>query len=201
MNKTNYFLLQKNILKEVANIKSKPKLLLHSCCAPCSTFCLEKVTPYFETSVFYYNPNITTESEYKKRLNEQINFVNLVYLGSVNVIAGEYRIEDFLTKIKGLENEKEGGSRCKICYYLRLEETCKKAKELGYDYFSTTLSISPHKNATWLNEIGEELSNKYGVKYLYADFKKEGGYLRSIELSKLYNLYRQDFCGCEFSKK
>ena len=201
MNKTNYFLLQKNILKEVANIKSKPKLLLHSCCAPCSTFCLEKVTPYFETSVFYYNPNITIESEYEKRLNEQINFVNLVYLGSVNVIAGEYRIEDFLTKIKGLENEKEGGSRCKICYYLRLEETCKKAKELGYDYFSTTLSISPHKNATWLNEIGEELSNKYGVKYLYADFKKEGGYLRSIELSKLYNLYRQDFCGCEFSKK
>ena len=157
MNKTNYFLLQKNILKEVANVKSKPKLLLHSCCAPCSTFCLEKVTPYFETSVFYYNPNITIESEYKKRLNEQINFVNLVYLGSVNVIAGEYRIEDFLTKIKGLENEKEGGSRCKICYYLRLEETCKKAKELGYDYFSTTLSISPHKNATWLNEIGEEL--------------------------------------------
>jgi predicted adenine nucleotide alpha hydrolase (AANH) superfamily ATPase len=201
MNKTNYFLLQKNILKEVEKLNSKPKLLLHSCCAPCSTFCLEKVTPYFETSVFYYNPNITIESEYFKRLNEQINFVNLVYLGSVNVIAGEYRIEDFLTKIKGLENEKEGGSRCKICYYLRLEETCKKAKELGYDYFSTTLSISPHKNATWLNEIGEELSNKYGVKYLYADFKKEGGYLRSIELSKLYNLYRQDFCGCEFSKK
>ena len=106
MNKTNYFLLQKNILKEVEKLNSKPKLLLHSCCAPCSTFCLEKVTPYFETSVFYYNPNITIESEYFKRLNEQINFVNLVYSGSVNVIAGEYRIEDFLTKIKGLEKSK-----------------------------------------------------------------------------------------------
>ena len=201
MVKTNYFLLQKNILQEVSKTDKKFSLLMHSCCAPCSSFCLEKVTPFFNTDVFYFNPNITSEEEYLKRLNEQIDFLNKVYNGKVNVIKGEYNKEDFLNKIKGLESEKEGGKRCKICYYLRLEETCKTAKSLGYDYFTTTLSVSPYKNATWLNEIGEELSKKYGVKYLYADFKKEGGYLRSIELSKEYNLYRQNYCGCEFSKR
>ncbi len=198
MNKTNYSKIQNEIIQ---SLKGDSTLLMHSCCAPCSSFCLEKTSQSFAVDVFYFNPNITDETEYFKRLSEQKNFVNAVYNGKVKVVEGCYNPQTFLYAIKGLEKELEGGSRCKICYYLRMQETAKTAKELGYDYFTTTLSVSPHKNAEWINEIGVELEKKYGVKYLFADFKKEGGYLRSIELSKQYNLYRQDYCGCEFSKR
>ena len=201
MTSKNYKLLQDKILKKLESEGVAPSLLMHSCCAPCSSHCLEVVTKYFKTDIYYYNPNITVEVEYYKRLNEQIDFTKKVYGESVNVIIGEYEPTVFLSLVKGLENLKEGDTRCKLCYYLRLEKTAKMAKELGYEYFTTTLSVSPYKNANWLNEIGEELSKKYGVNYLYADFKKGGGYLRSIELSKKYGLYRQNYCGCEFSKK
>ncbi len=193
----NYLQLQNEI---ISNLKGACTLLLHSCCAPCSSSCLEKVTKHFKTDIFYYNPNITDKSEYDKRLLEQIEFCKKVYLDKVGVIRGDYDKEEFLKAIKGYESDKEGGNRCKICYLLRLEETAKMAKQKGYDYFTTTLSVSPYKNANWLNEIGESLAEKYGVGYLYADFKKENGYLRSIELSKEHNLYRQNYCGCEFSK-
>ncbi len=201
MTSKNYKLLQEQIFKKLESEGVAPSLLMHSCCAPCSSHCLEVVLKYFKTDIYYYNPNITVEGEYYKRLNEQIDFTKKVYSDSVNVISGEYEPTVFLSLVKGLENLKEGDTRCKLCYYLRLEKTAQMAKELGYDYFTTTLSVSPYKNANWLNEIGEELSKKYGVNYLYADFKKGGGYLRSIELSKKYGLYRQNYCGCEFSKK
>ncbi|MBO5926012.1 MAG: epoxyqueuosine reductase QueH [Clostridia bacterium] len=198
MNNVNYDKKQTEIIKSLSG--NKPRLLIHSCCAPCSSYCLEKVVPHFLVDVLYFNPNITDSEEYNKRLNEQISFVNTVYGESVSVIKGNYNINDFYTAVKGEEDLKEGEKRCKICYLLRLEETARIAKKLGYEYFTSTLSVSPYKNAKWLNEIGEELSKKYGVKYLYADFKKGGGYLKSIELSKKYDLYRQDYCGCEFSK-
>ena len=199
MNNINYDKKQTEIIN---SLKGESKtLLMHSCCAPCSSFCLEKTTPYFDVSVFYFNPNITDSKEYIKRLEEQKTFVSTVYGERVKVIEGEYDINVFLNAVKGKEKDLEGGERCKICYLLRLEETAEKAKELGFDYFTTTLSVSPYKNAKWLNAIGEELALKYGVNYLYADFKKGGGYLKSIELSKEYNLYRQDYCGCEFSKR
>ena len=199
MNNKNYDKVQNEI---ISSLKGERKtLLMHSCCAPCSSFCLEKITPFFNIDLFYYNPNITDSEEYYKRLQEQKTFISTIYDKSVKVIDGNYDIMEFLSAVKGNEKELEGGERCKICYLLRLEETAKKAKELGYDYFTTTLSVSPYKNAKWLNEIGEELEKKYGVKYLFADFKKGGGYLKSIELSKKYGLYRQDYCGCEFSKR
>jgi predicted adenine nucleotide alpha hydrolase (AANH) superfamily ATPase len=188
-------------LKITKSLDDKPRLLIHSCCAPCSSLCLERVTKFFSVDVFYYNPNVTESEEYQKRLLEQQRFVNKVYKGSVKVIDIGHNSEEFLTLIKGLEDLPERSKRCYLCYKQRLEKTAKYAKENGYDYFTTTLSISPHKNATWLNEIGEELSSIHGVKFLPADFKKENGYLRSIELSNKYNLYRQDFCGCSFSKK
>lgn len=194
---TNYQKYQ-NVIKSLDN---KPRLLLHSCCAPCSTVCLERLTHYFNVTIFYYNPNITSVEEYDKRLNEQIAFVNKVYNNSVEVIKTEYNCQEFYSEIKGLENLPERSIRCYNCYKLRLEKTAKYAKEKGYDYFATTLTVSPHKNAEWLNEIGFELEKSYGIKYLPTDFKKEGGYLRSIELSKQYDLYRQNYCGCVFSKK
>ncbi len=201
MTNKNYSILQNQIFKKLESEGKTPSLLMHSCCAPCSSNCLEVVTKYFKTDIFYYNPNITCAEEYNKRLREQIDFAYKVYNDSVKVISGEYEPSVFLNAVKGLEDLKEGGARCKICYELRLDETAKKAKELGYDYFTTTLSVSPYKNANWLNEIGEELSKKYDINYLYADFKKGGGYLNSINLSKKHNLYRQNYCGCEFSKR
>ena len=196
----NYDKIYQQILLEVSKLDKKPKLLLHSCCAPCSSACLERVTKNFQTDVFYYNPNITDENEYLKRLNEQIEFIKKEYGESVKVLKGKYIPQDFLNAVKGLENLKEGDKRCKICYLLRLEECAKTALDNGYDYFTTTLSVSPYKNAEWINQIGKELSLKYGVRFLYSDFKKQDGYKRSIELSKTYDLYRQDYCGCEFSK-
>ncbi len=193
---TNYQKYQK-IIKSLAN---KPRLLLHSCCAPCSSSCLEVLTKYFETDVYFYNPNITDESEFDKRLQEQLRFVSVVYGNTVKVISEEYNSSEFYQEVKGMEDMPEKSSRCYICYKLRLEKTAKYALENGYDYFTTTLSLSPHKNAEWINQIGEELSLKYGVKFLNSDFKKQGGYLRSIELSNKHNLYRQNYCGCKFSK-
>ncbi len=194
----NYYQRYKQILQ---NQNGDKKLLLHSCCAPCSSTCLERVTNYFLTDVYFYNPNITCVNEFDKRLSEQIKFVREVYGNKIKVIETPYQTEQFYSAINGMESLPEKSARCYICYQLRLEETAKYAKDNGYDYFTTTLSLSPHKNAEWINKIGEELEAKYGVKFLYSDFKKEGGYLRSIELSKKYDLYRQDYCGCVFSRK
>lgn len=197
----NYQIVLDNTLKEIVNSGTRPKLLLHVCCAPCSSYVLEYLNKYFDITVFYYNPNISSEEEYNKRLNEERRFVSeYPFENSVKeVINGEYNNELFEETIKGLENEKEGGVRCFKCYRLRLEESAKYAKDNGFDYFTTTLTISPYKNANKLNEIGDELSKIYGVKYLFSDFKKKNGYKRSIELSHEYNLYRQDYCGCTYS--
>ena len=190
--------------KELEKIKSNgvaPKLLLHSCCAPCSSYCLEYLSEFFEITVFYFNPNIEDE-EYYRRLDEQKRLIGeLKVKNPISVVSPQHNTDEFYSAIKGYEKEKEGGKRCEICFRLRLLETAKFAKENGFDYFTTTLSISPLKNATTLNMIGAECSEKYGVKYLFSDFKKKGGYLRSIELSKEYSLYRQDYCGCVFSKR
>lgn len=179
-----------------------PKLLLHSCCAPCSSYVLEYLSNYFEITVLYYNPNIFPESEYTKRIWEQqklIDEMNVKY--PISFMAGPYDKEKFYEMAKGLEEVKEGGVRCFGCYELRLRETARIAAQAGFDYFTTTLSISPLKNAEKLNEIGVKLAEEYGVSYLLSDFKKKNGYKRSIELSKQYGLYRQNYCGCEFSKK
>ena len=179
-----------------------PKLLLHSCCAPCSSYVLEYLSNYFEITVLYYNPNIFPESEYTKRIWEQqklIDEMNVKY--PISFMAGPYDKEKFYEMAKGLEEVKEGGVRCCGCYELRLRETARIAAQAGFDYFTTTLSISPLKNAEKLNEIGVKLAEEYGVSYLLSDFKKKNGYKRSIELSKQYGLYRQNYCGCEFSKK
>ncbi len=174
------------------------KLLIHSCCAPCSSACLERLKDAFEITVLYYNPNIDDEEEYFKRKAEQIRF--LKETGWAKILDCEHDKSAFEEMSKGKENEPERGKRCYSCYELRLRKTAELAKEHGYEYFCTTLSLSPYKNAEWLNEIGGRLAEEYGVKYLYSDFKKKGGYHRSIELSNEYGLYRQDFCGCKYSK-
>lgn len=198
--KINYEILMENQLKEIEKTGTKPKLLLHSCCAPCSSAILEFLQNYFDITVYFYNPNITFEEEYYKRLNEQREYHEKREY-SIKVIEGKYDPrEDFFKQVKGLEDRKEGGERCFKCYTLRMEATAQKAKELGFDYFSTVLSISPLKNAQWINEIGEELSKKYDIKFLNGDFKKKNRYLRSTEISREYELYRQDYCGCVFSK-
>ncbi len=177
-----------------------PALLLHSCCAPCSSYVLEYLSNYFSITIFYYNPNIYPNEEYSRRADEQKNLINaLAVRNPVNFIEGEYNPDSFFNAVQGFENEAEGGERCFRCYELRLNEAAILAKSNGFDYFTTTLSISPHKNAEKLNEIGAILAEKYGIKYLPSDFKKKNGYKRSIELSKEYGLYRQDYCGCIFS--
>lgn len=193
--------LDKLITKLTAEGKC-PRLLLHSCCAPCSSYVLEYLSGYFEITVFYYNPNIYPESEYTKRILEQQTLIGeMNFHNPVSFAAGTYDREEFLRTVKGLEHLKEGGERCMKCYELRLREAAKLAAQGGFDYFTTTLSISPHKNADKLNEIGNRLAAEYGVSYLPSDFKKKNGYKRSIELSKKYGLYRQDYCGCEFSRR
>lgn len=179
-----------------------PRLLLHSCCAPCSSYCLEYLARYFEITLLYYNPNITEAEEFSKRAAELKRLVDEMPLERrVSVVIGEYDPESFYAAAKGLENVPEGGERCFKCYRLRLEHAAKYAAEHGFDYFCTTLSISPLKNSAKLNEIGAELSEIYKVPWLPSDFKKKGGYQRSIALSREYDLYRQNYCGCEFSKK
>lgn len=193
---------QKELDQLIEKLDKTPTLLLHSCCAPCSSYVLEYLSNFFKITVFYYNPNITEQEEYKKRVNEQKKLVEKMPVKhKISFIEGNYEPAKFFKVSKGLENLEEGGARCLKCYYLRLEETAKMAKELGFNYFTTTLSVSPYKKATKLNEIGHKLSEKYQIPYLYSDFKKKNGYKRSIELSKIYNLYRQNYCGCIYSKK
>ena len=200
MIKRNYKLELEQLLDSLQG--DKKSLLLHSCCAPCSSYTLEYLSSHFDITVFYYNPNITDKEEYRKRVEEQIRFINQYpFYNQVSYLEGNYNPDDFYTVAKGKETQSEGGSRCFACYELRLQETAKIAKEKGFDYFTTTLSISPHKNADKLNVIGERVGEEYGVPFLPSDFKKKNGYKRSIELSKEYNLYRQEYCGCEFSKR
>lgn len=200
MIKINYDLKMQNILDELKKENKKPKLLLHSCCAPCCSTVIELLKEYFDITIFYYNPNITENEEYHKRFEEMVDYIGKREY-SIPVEEGRYNPkEDFFEKIKGLEDKKEGGERCYKCYHLRMRETAEKAKAEGYDYFTTALSISPMKNSAWINEIGEDLEKEYGIKYLYGDFKKKGRYVESIKISKDYDLYRQDYCGCIFSK-
>ncbi|NOW02883.1 epoxyqueuosine reductase QueH [Clostridium beijerinckii] len=201
MNKINYQKELDSLIENLVKNEEVPTLLLHSCCAPCSSYVLEYLSKYFKITIFFYNPNIYPMEEYTRRVAEQKSLISEMKVkNEIRFIEGKYDTESFYKLTKGLEEEKEGGVRCFNCYELRLNEAAIMAKEKGYDYFTTTLSISPHKNSAKLNEIGKKLSEKYGVKYLYSDFKKKEGYKRSIELSKQYKLYRQDYCGCVFSK-
>lgn len=188
--------------KQIENIEEGTPILLHACCAPCSSACLERLANYFRVTIFYYNPNITEEEEYNKRLNEIKNFIKVFKTKyEIKLIEGNYDPNEFFNISQGLEDEPERGRRCFKCYKLRLEETARIADEYNFKYFCTTLTLSPHKNSNWVNEIGSELDMKYNSTYLYSDFKKKERYKRSIELSREYNLYRQDYCGCIYSKK
>ena len=193
--------MEEIIVKEQKNEKI-PTLLLHACCAPCSSSVLEKLSSFFEITIYYYNPNISPYEEYEKRVLEIKRFIDaLDTKNPIHFIEGKYDPEKFDEIAKGLENEPEGGARCSKCYYLRLKETAIIAKHYNFDYFTTTLSVSPYKNAEKLNKIGRILEKEYHVSYLISDFKKKDGYKRSIELSRKYNLYRQNYCGCIYSKK
>lgn len=198
MNKINYQRKLDNILN---NLTLKKTLLLHSCCAPCSSYVLQYLSDYFDITVLYYNPNITDENEYLKRKAEQIRLIGeMPAHNKIDILDCDYDPRSFFDIAKGLESCPEGGERCFKCYRLRMEKTAQLAKDLGYDYFSTTLTISPLKNAAKINEIGEDLSEKYGVEFLPSDFKKKEGFKKSIELSHKYNLYRQNYCGCIYSR-
>lgn len=201
MNKRNYQNDLDQLINKLTLEEKVPSLLLHSCCAPCSSYTLYYLSQYFYVTVLYYNPNISPREEYNYRVAEQKRFIDeFPAKHKISFIEGRYETSEFYNAVKGLENEPEGGKRCPVCFTLRLNEAAKVAKEGGFDYFTTTLSISPLKNADTLNQIGEKLSNIYGVPYLFSDFKKKDGYKKSIELSKEYNLYRQNFCGCEYSR-
>ncbi|MDE6407876.1 MAG: epoxyqueuosine reductase QueH [Anaeroplasmataceae bacterium] len=184
----------------LSTLDYRPSLLLHSCCAPCSSHVILLLKDYFDITIFYSNDNISPLEEYEKRLAEEIRFCKEID-SSIKVIFDVYKKEDYEEAVKGYEALGERTERCYKCYQLRLEKTAKKAKELGFDYFTTTLSISPHKITSWINEIGKSLEEKYEIAYLFSDFKKEEGYKHSIELSKKYGLYRQDYCGCLYSKQ
>ena len=201
MNKRNY---QRELEQLISNIQPGrvPTLLLHACCAPCSSYCLEYLSQYFSITVLFYNPNISPAEEYQKRVDEIRRLISeLPAKNKISLIEGRYLPEEFYSSVKGLELEPEGGKRCPVCFELRLREAALTAKKLGFDYFTTTLSISPLKDAEKLNDIGKMLSDVFGAAYLFSDFKKKNGYKRSIELSREYNLYRQNFCGCVFSKR
>jgi len=216
MNKENYAKKLDAYIKENIESGSNKKILLHVCCAPCSSYCLEYLRQYFDVTVFFFNPNITNEEEYQKRAseekrlidayNKQVESGNFEGMNSderarkIDFIEGEYEPSKWLSFIKGYENCKEGGDRCKKCFEMRLMESARVAKENGFDGFTTSLTISPLKNADVLNDIGKMAADKYGTFFVPSDFKKKNGYKRSIELSKMYDLYRQDYCGCSFSK-
>ena len=200
--KQNYQIMLEHTIAEHEREGIVPTLLLHSCCAPCSSYCLEYLSQYFKITVFYYNPNIYPEEEYHKRVEEQQRFIErLPAKHPIAFVEGNYDKERFYEMAKGLEDVKEGGERCFLCYELRLRESAELAKKMGMDYFTTTLSISPLKNAAKLNEIGDKLAEEYGIRYLNSDFKKKNGYKRSVELSEEYGMYRQYYCGCVFSKR
>ena len=194
MNAVNY---DKLMQEELKGARDK-RLLLHSCCAPCSSHCLSELSPQIGVTVFYYNPNLDCAEEYEKRKREQIRFLRET--GLADFLDCDYAPEDYLFSVRGLEEEKEGGARCAVCFRLRLERTAREAKARGFDYFATTLTVSPLKNAKLINTIGFAVAEEVGVKYLPSDFKKRGGYLHSVRLSEKYELYRQDYCGCAFSK-
>lgn len=200
MNKINYQNVMEQTIKDVCQDKT-PKLLLHSCCAPCSSYCISVLSEYFEVTVFYYNPNIYPPEEYQMRVEEQKRFIEeFPTKHPVTFVEGKYDTNRFYEMAKGLEQVKEGGERCFRCYELRLRKTVEYAKAHGYSFFTTTLSISPLKNADKLNEIGKLLSEEYGVPYLYSDFKKKDGYKKSTKISNEYQMYRQYYCGCIYSK-
>jgi len=200
MNKKNYQLVLDKELKELEHAERRPRLLLHACCAPCSSYVLEYLSEYFDITALYYNPNIWPESEYEKRYGELRRLCSEMGLPGVAVTDTGYDENEFLSAVEGLENEREGGARCEKCFILRLFKTAEICARDGYDFFTTTLSISPHKNAELLNKTGEAAAEKYGCRYLHGDFKKRGGFDRSLALSEQYRLYRQDYCGCRFSK-
>lgn len=196
----NYNSIMENIIDNIEE-GCTPSILLHSCCAPCSSHVIDVLSKHFDITILYYNPNIEPKEEYEKRKAEEIRFINeFPNNNKLDIMDCDHDNDLFHETIKGLENEKEGGARCIKCYYLRLDKTAKLAKEHDYDYFATTLTVSPLKNSQKLNEIGKYLSEKYDIKYLYSDFKKKEGYKHSLELAKKYNLYRQDYCGCIYSK-
>ena len=194
MNAVNY---DKLMQEELRGARDK-RLLLHSCCAPCSSHCLSELSPQIGVTVLYYNPNLDCAGEYEKRKREQLRFLRET--GLADFLDCDYAPEDYLAAVRGLEEEKEGGARCAVCFRLRLERTAREAKARGFDYFATTLTVSPLKNAKLINTIGFAVAEEVGVKYLPSDFKKRGGYLHSVRLSEEYGLYRQDYCGCAFSK-
>lgn len=198
----NYDKLLQDLISENEKNNVVPRLLLHSCCAPCSSYVIEYLSNYFYITVLYYNPNISPALEYLKRKEEQIKLINnMAVKYKVDIMDCDYDNDLYESSIRGLEMEPERGNRCTVCFKLRLDKTAKLAKRNGYDYFATTLTLSPYKNAKLINEIGVELATLHDVKYLGSDFKKRNGYKRSIELSKIYNLYRQDYCGCKYSKR
>ena len=186
--------------EQISKLDKVPKLLLHACCAPCSSACIERLSDNFKIDIYYYNPNIDNIEEYNKRLKEVIKFTKEFKTKyPIDVIDGGYDSETFFKMAKGLEEEPERGKRCYECYKLRLKKTSEYASDNNYDFFATTLTLSPYKNSNWINEIGEKLDKETKSTYLYSDFKKKNGYKRSIELSHEYNLYRQDYCGCIYS--
>lgn len=198
----NYHKKMEDIIEENKKNNIVPTILLHSCCAPCSSHVIDVLSKHFNITILYYNPNIEPYEEYLKRKEEEIRFIKEYNnTNRLDIIDCDYDNEKYHELVKGLEDCKEGGNRCFKCYRMRLEYTAIKAKELNYDYFGTTLTVSPYKNSQKLNEIGEELENKYNIKYLYSDFKKNNGYKHSIEMSKEYNLYRQNYCGCVYSQR
>ena len=201
MTKINY---QTKLLDLISTLKNKPTLLLHSCCGPCSTEVINFLSPYFNITCFYYNPNIEPEEEYLKRKAEQIRFIELFnqeHSSQIKFLDCDYDNAMFKDASKGLEQEKEGGARCAKCFYLRLSHTAQVAKQNNFEYFGTTLTVSPHKNSEVINSIGSKISSLTNVKFIYGDFKKNDGYKKSIEYSKLYNLYRQNYCGCLYGKE
>ena len=193
MNKIDYNLKME---EQIRGFKNKPKLLLHSCCGPCSSSVIERLKDHFEITIIYYNPNIYPKEEYLKRKNEQVKLLEIL---DINYMDCDYDENEFLNFVKGLEQEKEGGARCVKCFELRLNYTAQKAKENNFNFFGTTLTVSPHKNAEIINKLGENIQEKHKINYLYSDFKKKNGYLNSVKLSEKYNLYRQKYCGCRFS--
>lgn len=189
-------------IEQISKYSYVPTLLLHACCAPCSSSCIERLASIFKITILFYNPNITDEDEYYKRFRELERFVDSFEVKyKINVIDGGYDSSLFFDMAKGLEDSPERGGRCYKCYELRIKKTCDIANQMAFDYFTTTLSLSPYKIVSWINEIGSRVADSNKTKFLNCDFKKKNGYRRSIELSTLYNLYRQDYCGCIYSKK
>lgn len=195
MEKQNY---DKLMMEELNNLNGKPKLLLHSCCGPCSTACIERLKDYVDITILYYNPNIEPKEEYEHRKSEQLRYLQKL---NIKYLDCDYDNEEFRRITKSLSSEPEGGKRCRVCFGIRLKYTAKKALENHFDMFTTTLTVSPHKDSQVINRIGERIGESMGIKYLYADFKKNDGYKKSIELAKKYELYRQDYCGCLYSRR